>query len=129
MTTSSSHIYETIDRFSVWAHLDNEDPGHTYFHGHIRTFLSTLDITMIYALEANPAFMELVDRDNLPIFLLDDGESVIPLYVSGQPSSPTELWLSKFPTEAYKNQPDHGYNDIDTWSLGPRTAYHLKARF
>lgn len=124
MTTISFPAYETLDQFTVWSHLDNHDPGREHFRGLISVLESKVNPReQIYALSANEVFMERITQGVPPIFLLDDGETVLPLFVSGWPASMLSVWLSPFPT---KTPGDTNQRDYLHWSLGPRTCYHLK---
>ena len=65
------------------------------------------------------------------LFLLDDGHSVRPFYVTGWNENGRDLMLSEFPTNydetgAHKLCPDGRKVSFGMWMLGPRTCYHLK---
>lgn len=124
MTTTQT----ILDRYTVWGHLDNFDPGREHFRGRVTVIESKVDPTEeIYVLEVNEAFMSRIMVGPTPIFLLDTGYRVLPLYVSGWPAAMNSVWLQPFPTNPdKKTRPDGRVIDYKTWALGPRTAYHLK---
>ncbi len=75
-------------------------------------------------------------------YLVDDGRTVRPMYVIGyQPGGPSPLYpngtaqnilIAPFPTEfthdgkRIERADGRGPVDFQTWTLGPRRAYHLK---
>lgn len=123
MTTTKNPTYETLSTYTVWSRLDNHDPAHEYFRGKITVVRSRVDPSeVVYRLEVNEAFMARISSGYPPVFLLDDGESVIPLYVSGWGASMSVVALSRFPNW----DTDLETNPESIWALGPRTCYHMK---
>lgn len=122
--TTLHWLDQTIhDKYTVWARLDNHDPGHEYFRGEISVVQSRVNPNeKLYVLTTNEAFMVKIMEGVPPIFLLDDGETVLPLFVSGWPANILSVNLSPFPT----TQPGSDTNPDSNWALGPRVAYHLK---
>lgn len=123
--TTLHWLDQTIhDKYTVWARLDNHNPAHEYFRGEISVVQSRVNPDeKLYVLTTNEAFMGEIMRGIPPIFLLDDGESVLPLFISGWGASMLRVNLSPFPT----SQPTSRATTEDLgWALGPRTAYHLR---
>lgn len=65
------------------------------------------------------------------IYLLDDGKSVVPHYVTGwndtDPALSNHVYLGAFPVNPNgKRRPDGYVIDFRSWSLGPQRAFHLK---
>lgn len=126
--TTTYPAHEVEDEFTVWAHLDNYEPGRQFLRGTIRVLEPTKpDVSRTWVLLANEQFIERMERGPNPIFLLDDGDAVFPLYVAGW-STRGEVWLHEFPVNPdNRTRPDGRVIDFSTWALGPRIAYHLKA--
>lgn len=128
MTTTTYPAHEVVETFTVWAHLDNHNPSREYFRGEVRVLEPTKrNVKKTWVLIANDAFLKRIENGPKPIFLLDDGKTVIPLYISGW-SIRGEVWLHNFPVNPDgETRPDGRVIDYSTWALGPRLAYHLKA--
>ena len=66
------------------------------------------------------------------MFILDDGETVVPYYIAGwRMESQGELEhpyliLKRFPTN--HTRPDGREANFQSWMLGPRHCYHLKVK-
>lgn len=111
------------DKFTVWARLDNHNPAHEYFRGEVTVVRSRVNPNeKLYVLTTNEAFMGEIMEGIPPIFLLDDGESVLPLFISGWSANMLSVNLSLFPST---QQTDSNSEDSN-WALGPRLAYHLR---
>lgn len=121
-----SGIVYTTRRFRVA--LDNHEPARRVHDGVLRTFTRRDGKPVIEI-----PFPEIVFGQgftNESLFLVDDGKTVVPHYISGWNDTREEqpIWLSPFPTNPRgETRPDNGkvidYSDM-LW--GPRKTYHLK---
>lgn len=127
--TTTDHRLPKLDQFTVWGALDNYNPHRLHFRGTMEVFKSHDGTSQkIWVLHADTTIMDKVENGSPPIFLLDDGETIIPLYVTGWKSDTREIYLRPIPTNPNGDKLDHRGEPIDygTWKLGPRVAYHLK---
>lgn len=115
------------EHFTVTTHLDNHEPPRRSAALVMHRFVGHSGDTE-YMIESG---VDLLDTHCG--FLLDDGYSVIPLYVAGWHSEHKYILAHKFPldfnptTREPNLRADNGRPvDHSTWILGPRRYYHLK---
>lgn len=118
-----------IETFTVWCALDNYEPTRSYMRSTIETFKRHDQKTLAYVMALNNEFRKRVLKGPTPVFLLDDGNTVIPLYTTGWNVELTEIFMAPFPVNpnGELKRPDGEPVDYRGWWLGPRTVYHLKA--
>jgi len=143
-TSKRSDLRDVVD---LWwsATLDNHEPARSWGSGYAQEYSTDHGTRSIVLWDSE----ELRDADKC-VFLIDDGDTVRPYYVSGHPADNESLWLKPFPTtihacdecgieftereeacdSCYSRKQRNGFRPIEfgTWSLGPRRAYHLKVR-
>lgn len=114
---------------TFWTRLDNYEPiGREHYKGRISTWTTPQgNGEYQYVIEpGNPFYAMCGDGPN-PNFILDDGMELITCYVSGWQPSTGQVFIQPFPVNPDGNtRPDGRVIDYSTWSLGPRTTYHLK---
>lgn len=116
--------------FIYTAALDNHEPVRKEAHGILEEWVwpDTGEIT--YRLPEGTAKFKNVTQ---ALFLLDDGRTVLPLYVIGWSAKQDKVFLGRFPVNVNEDGSPRMRADRDeqvdysTWMLGPRRAYHLKA--
>lgn len=144
-TAKRADIRDVIDlRWS--AALDNYQPVPRRWASGYAQWYSTDDVTHAVVLWDTEQLRDASDS----VYLIDDGDTVRPYYVSGHPANGESLWLNPFPTtvhgcseclieftereegcdSCYSRKQRNGFRPItfETWSLGPRRAYHLKVK-
>jgi hypothetical protein len=112
-----------------WAVLDNFEPPRSETNGQAEIWRHPDGHEVIKIVDA-PAHFK--DGHNA-IYLLDDGNTVVPYYVVGwnDKAEPVYVLIQPFPAnpDGAATRPDNGQPiDYSTWALGPRRAYHLKVR-
>lgn len=78
-------------------------------------------------------FSTFLGRGPHAVFLLDDGRTVRPFYVTGWSGREDKVFLGPMPVNVNEDgtprmRKDHPDRQVDyaTWTLGPSRAYHLK---
>lgn len=117
-----------IGTLYFWAVLDNFEPPRNDTRGQAEIWLNVHGDEVIKIVDAPEHFK---DGHNA-LYLLDDGSTVVPYYVTGwNDSEPTRVYIQPMPTnpDGAKTRPDNSRPiDYANWALGPRRAYHLKVR-
>lgn len=137
--TSAVRWAETHGRRHVWsAALDNYEPTRDYAQGELYAYL-------LHGTREGERGLVLIPEHGMKdtrssLYLIDDGRTVEPMYVSGWKDSddadealPQYVLLKPFPTN-YDADGERRYRaddqtrpvDFGSWMLGSRRTYHLK---
>jgi hypothetical protein len=109
--------------------LDNYTPARSEASGTIETWVWPDTGAVSYRIPDGVSTFKEVTR---AVFLIDDGHTVMPLYVSGWSGTHDRVFLAPFPVNVDADgnprlREDNGRPvDFRTWMLGPQRAYHLK---
>ncbi len=135
MTVTTTEWAEENGRpFSFACANDNYEPTRSYAYGEGWEYDRPDDVR-------GPGIILASDGGQLKhrttaVYLIDDGRTVRPFYVSGWgPDADGLTYLQPFPTNYdddgnHRRRADDGRPvDFGTWMLGPRTFYHLKVTF
>jgi hypothetical protein len=118
-----------ITRYAVRTLMDNYEParGETWFTAEVYTGEDNArDPESFTVVLCQPT--ELRDATRA-VYVWDDGQTVVPLYVAGYQPDASSVYLCPYPLANGRRRPDNGRPiDFSTWVLGPRRSYHLKAR-
>ena len=124
--------------FTWMTPADNYEPmPREYHHGKLYRYDITRDdetrqVGVILMLDGDAAMS--MAKARRASFLLDDGRTIEPMYVSGwNENGAARVFLAPFPTNYDENgapimradDPSRAVN-YDSWTLGPRVTYHLK---
>lgn len=105
--------------------MDAYEPTRRYEYGVIEKWVNPEGITRFRIPNATDLFRDA----HRALYLLDDGNTVVPHYVCGWNSTtdPTTIWIEPLPTNP-EGKTDNSGRVIDyrDWALGPLRAYHLK---
>lgn len=110
--------------------LDNHTPARSESSGTIETWLWPDTGEISYRIPDGVSMF--IKNVNRAVFLVDDGRTVVPLYVSGWSGTNDRLFLKPFPVNVNEDGTPHMRADRDepvdygTWMLGPSRAYHIK---
>lgn len=132
MTTAPGLADQTapVRSFTYICQIDNYDPPRERVIGAAEVYLVPgTDTESLVLLEAFEKFMD----PHKSLFLVDDGQTVEPFYVTGWQLTPGAefegcVFLRRFPLSV-GTRPDNGRPiDMSGWMLGPRRCYHLKVK-
>lgn len=118
------------DTFRFVAAMDNHQPVHrTEATGTLERWVWPDDGRVSYRIPGGVSTFKGGERG---IYLIDDGRTVLPLYVAGWPGTHDRLFLEAMPVNVNEDGTPRMRADRDeqvdysTWMHGPARAYHLK---
>lgn len=128
--TSTPNPPQHTATFRFVVALDRYEPPRDYGTGTLEEFTWPDDGRVTYRL---PDGLEVFREVTKAVFLIDDGRTVRPLYVTGWSGANNYVTLAPFPVNVHDDgtprmRADDPARPVDysTWSLGPSRAYHLK---
>lgn len=111
--------------------MDNHEPARTFAHGTLEVWTWPDSGEETYKIP--DGLNTFLSRGTHTVFLLDDGRTVIPVYVTGWSPKSGHVSLAPLPVNVNADgtprmradQPERPV-DYAGWTLGPARAYHLK---